>query len=360
MARGKSRYDDDYDYGYDDDYYDDEYDDERYRRPRTRTRTRSQAQRRPQRRRRGWPTLLLGCLGGVLLVVVAIAVLVYVAVSRTAGTIPLPGGASNVPGIGGGNPSAFTKTVTQSLPIPNGKIAQVQVHNQIGNIIISADPNAQQASVTGLKTVKAANESAAQSDFNAMQVQAGMDSTTGVLTVNASVPNSNSSLLSNHNDTIDLTIVFPPLNNGNAPVTLNIETSVGNVQISGLNGVMTVKDDIGNVTVQQAQLFDGSHLETGTGNVTFSGSLDTTLNPQAAYKFQCEVGNLNVTLPATTSIILDANTNVGGIKSAFPITAQNSDGSANYYGPLLPGASPTPTATLVLDVSSGNIGIQKG
>lgn len=359
MARGKSRYDDDY--GYDDDYADDEYEeeeyeDERYRRPRPRPHT--QARKRPRRR---WPFLLLGCFGGVVLVIAAIAVLVFVAISRTAGTIPLPGGASNVPGIGGGNPSAFTKTVTLPVFIPGNKVAQVQVHNQIGNITISVDPNAQQGmvSVSALKTVKAANQSAAQSEFNAMQVQAGFDTGTNSLTVSASVPSSSGSLLGSHNDTIDLTIVVPPLNNGNTLVTLDIETLVGNVQASGLTGIMTVKDDIGNVTVQQAQLFDGSHLETGTGNVTFNGSLDTALNPQATYKMQCEVGNLNVTLPAATSVLLDANTNVGDIKSAFPINAQNSNGSASYYGPLLPGASPAPTVTLVLDVSSGNIGIQK-
>src|SRR5579883_3035558 len=134
MARGKSRYDDDY--GYDDDEYD-EYEDERSRRPHTRTYT--QTRKRPQGKRRRWPFLLLGCFGGVLLVVLAIAVLVFVAISRTAGTIPLPGGPSNVPGIGG-NPSAFTKTVMLPVSIPPGnKIAQVQVHNQIGNITVSAD-----------------------------------------------------------------------------------------------------------------------------------------------------------------------------------------------------------------------------
>ncbi|HLI06658.1 MAG TPA: hypothetical protein VKV40_08830 [Ktedonobacteraceae bacterium] len=359
MARGKSRSHDVYGYddAYDDDY--DEYEDERYRRPRTR----ASARRRPRRRRRTWPILLLGCLGGILLVVVAIAVLIFVAVNRTVGTMPLPGGIPGsvpVPGIGGNNPSTFTKTDVQLLPIPGGTIAQVQVHNQIGNITLNTDPSAQQVTVTALKTVKAASQSVAQPDFNHMQVQSAFDQTTKTLTVSASVPNSSGSLLGSHNDTIDLTIVLPASSpdNGNSPVPLDIETSVGNIQVTGLNGVMTVKDDIGNVTVQ-GQLFDGSHLETGTGNVTFNGSLDTTLNPQANYKFQCEVGNLNVTLPATTNVTLDANTNVGNIKSAFPINVQSSDGSASYYGPLLPNASPAPTVTLVLDVSSGNIGLQK-
>jgi hypothetical protein len=347
MARGKSRYNDDYG-------YDDEYDDERF--------YRAQGRKRLRRRRRTWPILLLGCFGGVLLVFVAAAIVIFLAVSRTVSSVPLPGvDSSTVPVIGGNNPSTFTRTDVQSVPI-SGNIAQVQVHNQIGNVTLSTDPNAQRViKVTALKRVKAANESAAQSDFNSMQVQASVDRDTHILTVSATAPSSNGSLLGNHNDTIDLSIVFPPasLSNGSSPVTLNIATSVGNVQVSGLNGMMTVKDNIGNVTVQQAHLFDGSHLETGTGDVTFNGSLDTTLNPQANYKFQCEVGNLNVTLPSTTNVTLDANTNVGTIKSAFPINAQSSDGSASYYGPLIPNASPAPTVTLVLDVSSGNVVIQK-
>ncbi len=357
MARGRSRSQGDY--GYDDEYDYDQYEDERYRRSRARPRT--QRHQSPRRKRRTWPILLLGCLGGVVLVVATVAVFIFVAINRTAGTLPLPaGGSSNIPGIGGSSPSTFTKTDVQQLPV-NGKIAQVQVHNQIGNITLNTDPAAQEVSVTTFKTVKAANQNAAQSDFSNMQAQASIDST-NTLTVSASVPSGSGSLLGSHNDTIDLTIVLPAssLNNGNSPMPVDIETSVGNVQISGLNGVMTVKDDIGNVTVQQAQLFDGSHLETGTGDVSFNGALDTTLNSQANYKIQCEVGNLNVTLPATTNVVLDANTNVGNIKSAFPINAQSSDGSGNYYGPLLPNASPAPTVTLVLDVSSGNIGIEKG
>ena len=378
MARGKGgaggyrdeeprkRYTDDYERNYQraryddrDDYNDyDEYEDERYRRPRARKQTR--------RKKRTWPALLLGCFGGILLVVIAAAIVVFVSLSKMNGSpVSLPGvGSGNGPGSSGGS-QVLTKSEDVPVPQTLTAIGQLQVQNPIGNVTITSDPSAQQVTVTALKSAKVANQGDAQAEFNKMQAQAQVtqdSNKNNILTITGNVPVSSSGTLGNtHNDAINLTITLPAtiLSNGSAAPVLNITTSVGNVQVSGLNGVVTVKDDIGNVTVQQAQLFDGSHLQTGTGDVTFNGSIDTTTNPQANYKFQAEVGNLNVTLPATTNVKLDTNTNAGTITSDFSIPVQSSSGGANYYGPLLSGASPAPTVTLVLDVGSGNVTLHK-
>ena len=337
-----------------------EYEDEEYRRPRPRQRKR--------RKRRTWPALLLGCLGGILVAIIIIAVLVFLAISRATGSpIQLPGiGSSSNTGSGtssgGGNsaPQLFHKTDVQPLSTVTS-VGQIQVQNQVGDVTITTDPTIQTVKVTTVKTVKAASPSDAQAEYSKMNVQAqttpATSTNSSTLTVTATVPGV---IGNNTSDTIAITIALPPtmLSNGSAAPMLNITTTVGNVQVSGLNGVMMIKDTIGNVTVQQAQLFDGSHLQTNTGNVTFSGSIDTTTNPQANYKFQSEVGNLNVTLPAATNVTLDANTNVGSLHSDFPIAVQSSGNSANYYGPLAPGISPA--VTLVLDVGSGNITLQKG
>jgi hypothetical protein len=126
---------------------------------------------------------------------------------------------------------------------------------------------------------------------------------------------------------------------------------------------LQLKDDVGDIKVDHATLSDGSHLETGTGNVTFNGSLDTTPmanNTTPRYKLQSETGNIDVTLPGDTNIILDANTNAGTITSDFPINITTSNNSANYYGPL--NSSSTPSSTqpvLTLDVSTGNISLHR-
>jgi len=110
--------------------------------------------------------------------------------------------------------------------------------------------------------------------------------------------------------------------------------------------------------------------------VTFNGSLaigvnsdtglipcttNTTQNPHPWFSIKSEVGNVDITLSAeTTSVILDASTNSGKINGGdFNLNIQqNSDGSASYNGPLIAGTSPT--ATLVLGVSTGNISLHKG
>jgi len=110
--------------------------------------------------------------------------------------------------------------------------------------------------------------------------------------------------------------------------------------------------------------------------VTFNGSLttasitdtglipctaNTTRNPHPWFSIKSEVGNVDVTLSAeTTNVILDASTNSGKINlSDFNLNIQqNSDGSASYDGPLIAGTSPT--AELVLGVSTGNITLHKG
>jgi hypothetical protein len=191
------------------------------------------------------------------------------------------------------------------------------------------------------------------------------DSTANTLTVSVILPDTSSSILSKDSDAVDVTITLPPgvVTKAGVPLSVNVDTSVGNVLITGLHGVLVVKDSFGNVTIHQAILADGSHLETGTGDVVFDGALDLTssANPHLLstprgpmFKIQAEKGNVDVSLPATTNVILDANVNVGSIKSDFPITVTTTAGSPSYYGPLMSSATP-PTAMLVLDVSTGNI-----
>src|SRR5207248_4021230 len=126
------------------------------------------------------------------------------------------------------------------------------------------------------------------------------------------------------------------------------DISIGDVMVSGLNGVLSIKDDVGSIKVGRATLSNGSHLETGTGDVTFNGSLDTTAAGTGVinhaptvprYKLQSETGTVDVTLPADTNIVLDANTNAGTITSDFPIDIKTSGGSASFYGPLIPGST---------------------
>jgi hypothetical protein len=314
------------------------------------------ARRSRRRRRRIWPWLLLGCTGGIVILVVAAAVVVLVAIRSSSG-----GSIAGLPGIPGlPNPTTYTRQSVQTLSVSS--LGLLQVQDQVGNVTITVDPNATSATLTTIKKVKVANRSAANGEFNKIAVQ--VQPIGSGLTINATVPDSGG-ILGTHNDSVDLTLTLPQsaiATTSGTPPALTVNMSIGNISVTNLGGLLTLKDDVGNITVKQSVLYDGSHLETGTGNVTYSGSINTTpatANTAPLYKLQSETGNVNMTLPANTNVTLDANTNLGKISSAFPINVTNSDGAANYYGPLLANPTSAPRAILTLDVSTGNVEIQE-
>lgn len=358
MSRDKARTPEDWD---DDDQrqYSD-WDDEEYEYAPAPRRRRPQY--RQQRRRSVWPWLLLGCASGVIIIVLAAVIVVLLAV-RTAtngSTIPI------MPGMP--SQATYSKQSQQTLPITS--LIQLQVHNQIGNITITADPNATNATITTMKHVKAASSDSANTEFNNISVQVQTPTAPDyTLGINATVPDTGS-VFGSHNDSVDLNVTLPTSALASAPTAttsspqvtpfkLNVVNSIGNVTVSGLKGIFLLQDDIGDIAVDHATLFDTSHLLTGTGKVTYIGGLDTTPlagNTTPRYKLQSETGTITATLPGDTNIILDANTNSGSITSDFPISVTTSDKSANFYGPLNANApSGSAVAVLTLNVSTGNV-----
>jgi hypothetical protein len=324
------------------------------------------------KRRSVWPWLLMGCAGGIVLLVLAAAAVVFFALRGATGST----GVSNLP-LPGMSTSVYTqKSSPQQIPLPT--LQQVQVHDQIGNVMIAVDPSTTTPTVAYVKKVKAASSDAANKEFNNIVVQVQPSGTPdATLSVNATVPD-NGTLFSNHTDSVDIMVTLPPQSisapvtptvgsitatvtssTASTPLKLDVNVSIGNISVTGLSGILQIQDNIGNITVQQATLSDGSSLRTSSGNVTFNGKIDTTSlasNSQPIYTIQSETGNLDVTLPADTNVILDAYTNNGTIASDFDVSKiKDSDGS--LHGPLVSGTSPT--ALLKLHVSTGNVRLRK-
>src|SRR6266700_3266420 len=233
---------------------------------RRRRRDDEEADFRPRRRRRArWPFLLVGCIGGIFIVAIAAAVGIF-ALSSSLPT----GGLGSV-----GNAQTFTSTNQQQLPL-SSSIAQVQVHNQIGDVSITEDPTVTAPTVTTIKKVKATSSASASKEFGRILVQVQLPSApSNTLTVSASIPNASGTILGKASDTVDVMITLPAAvsTNVGTPLAVNVITSVGNVLVSGMNALLVVKNNIGNVTAHQTRLVDGSHLETGTGDVIFDGTL---------------------------------------------------------------------------------------
>jgi hypothetical protein len=327
------------------------------------------------------PALLAGCALGVVLAVFAAAVVVFLAIrsSQGLGVTPLP-----IPIIGGGI-RTFTHEDTQQVSL--SALTHLQVCNKIGNVAIRVDPSANTTTVTTKKIVHVSSQSEANQEFGRILVEVqppgtitqpltcmgtqatstptpSQAGTTNSLVVNVTLPDSNS-LAHSTNDSVDVTVTLPPnvLPSSTAPTfLLNVGAAVGNITIDGISGELNIRGSSGDVNVSHATLADNSHLSTGEGNVIFNGMLalpsDTTT--QAMFYLQSENGNVDVTLPSSTNVILDANTNVGKITSDFPISVQDpGGGSQSYHGPLTSSVGTPPASELVLDVSTGNVTIHK-
>ncbi len=369
MGRGRDRYYTDWDEQDEDDYEDEDEDDYEYERRRI-------PRRRRRRQRKVWPILLAGCALGVLLVVCAAAGVVFFTLHSLQG--------DNAGVIGLSQPQTFTQQNTQKVALSG--IARMRICNSVGNVKVQVDPRASTVSVMSQKIVRANSQAAANQEFGRISVavqtpgaismpltcaggQSAATSSTGTtpaqnaLAIDTTIPDSGG-FLRGAGDSVDLTVTLPPniLPSSGPTLALDVEAPVGNVSIDGVSGILTIKGSTGSINVSHVVLADGSHIETGQGNVIFNGLLAApdAARSQGSYIIQCEQGNIDATLPASANVVLDANTNVGAIKSDFPIQVQNNgDGAMSFHGPLTPSTSPQNATTLVLDVSTGNVILHK-
>jgi hypothetical protein len=326
----------------------------------------------------------MGCGIGVLVSVLAAAVIVFLAVRTSRG-----GNIGALPIINSTKP--FSKEDTTQVPLTS--IAQMRICDKIGNISIKVDPNAQSASVTTTRIVHVSNQAAANQEFQRIGVEIQPPGTitnpltctvqqqtatatsnapttptpatagvSNILTVNVTLPNSDG-LLHADSDAADIAVTLPQsvLPTNGPTMLLNVEAPVGNIAVDGISGVLNIRGGTGNISVSHGLLASGSQLGTTQGNITFNGLLAVPTDSTTAgrYYLTSEQGTVDVTLPTTTNVILDVNINVGKINSDFNVPVQSADGGVTYHGPLNAGATPAPTATLLLDVSSGTINLHK-
>ena len=349
-----------------------------------------------RRKRRLWPIFLTGCALGIVSVVLAAAVVVILTIH----SVSKGGSLGNIPVLGGAKP--FSKEETQTVSLAT--LSQVIVCDRVGNVTARVDPAASTTTITTKKTVRATGQADAEQEFGRISVEVqppgtinkplaclkpqatatagttanstpgttnststpGATDTGGTtvgtsggntLTVNVTFPTTDTV-----SDAVDVNITVPQsVVQSNGPTMLvSIEAPLGTIHVDGLSGVLNLKGGIGDIMVKHAVLAVGSRLATTQGNVTFDGllaaPLDTTT--QGRYVLESERA-IDVTLPASTNVTLDANTNAGTINSDFDIKVTNNGGAASYHGPLNTSTTATASAVLQLDVGTGNITIHK-
>jgi len=319
------------------------------------------------------PAFLAGCTTAIICIVLAAAAFVFYTLRLMPGNTPI-----HIPGLGGMHP--FTQNNTQHVTL--NALNQLQVCDKVGNISVTVSPQATQTTVTTQKTVQAASQNDANQAFKQIIVEVQPPTTIQhpltcshfatasassqppgtTLTVNTTIPDSNDISSDNANG-VNITITLPATLLQTGPNrTITVESSVGNIAVDHLTGLFNIRGSTGNVTIQSADLAPGSDIETGQGNITFNGLLFTpntsSSSQQYYFRLSSEKGSIDVTLPDTTNVALDASTNSGTIKSDFNNQIQTSGGGASYQGPLNASAG-NPTSTLNINVSLGNITLHK-
>lgn len=279
-----------------------------------------------------------------------------------------------VPGFNIGTSTYTDKQQTQTLAITSS-ITHLDIQNPVGDVTVSVENTAPGATLTSVKTTQASSNTNASTEFGriAISVKAGSTAScpaNNCLAVVVTNPNAGT-------DQVNLTIVLPP-QNPTPQFVLSSTTLKGKVTVQSFDGLLALTDDTGNISVQGGLLDAGSCLQSRIGSVTFSGTLQTTtppsINPcantpvtpgasnQPWYSMKTGTGNIDVTFDTlSTNVLLDATiANQGKLLDDFNLAViKNPDGSANYYGPLLPNTQPTAVLTITIDVS-GTIDLHKG
>src|SRR5579884_2717774 len=318
----------------------------------------------PQFRRRPWSGLLFGCLGA-LLTIALIAGGVFFLIYHV-----LP---SAIPGIG--TLPYNDKPHTLTLPF-NSNTTQLQVHNTAGDISITTDINASQATLTYTRNVQAKSSSEASAEFARINVVAQKGNSASCpaascVSVNVTTPSAST-------DTVTLKLVLPQSQNPSTPFALSATTQSGTIAVTNFIGLLNLTNNIGNINVSgKAGILDaGSCLQTYKGNIVFNGLLNTqtgptvnpcTSNPPSSqgpwYTMTTGTGNIDATIPANQAshLALKADVVIKGKfdGSAFGIQyTQAPDGSASFSGPLQ-GAASSPALLKLYVGDTGNITLHK-
>lgn len=281
--------------------------------------------RRPRRRGARWFVWLIGCMLGVLLLALLACALVGGLVVGIAFKLA--------------NEVTATTTTTQSFVV--NAFPSLTIHNASGRLDVQPGP----AGVVGLQITKSARDTS-QSAASAALDGITVDTTQmgDQIAISTDFPDGGAFAGSSN---VNMTLTVPP----NTAIAADITD--GDIQISGIGGLLAVTGGAGDITLHDVALADGSHIHMTTGSVTMQGAVMAN----ASVDISVSTGDVNLQLPADTVTQLDAHTSLGAIHiSGWPLrtTRVNSLGE-DAEGPL--GAQAT--GAIHIRVDSGDITVSQ-
>ncbi len=119
---------------------------------------------------------------------------------------------------------------------------------------------------------------------------------------------------------------------------ISAHTSSGDLRLSQVTGPVDLSSSSGNITLQQAHISGQDQVQTSSGDIRFTGTLD----PQGSYSMSTSSCDITLTLPASSPLQISTTTSSGDVNNAFSTTSGQ-----------------PPYASLILKTSSGDIKLQK-
>ena len=219
-------------------------------------------------------------------------------------------------------------------------LPNVVINDDVGTIRVHTGGPGDEVTVTATK----------QSDGmfgnpNNIHIDYGQDKSTNTITVNV---DGGSGFFSSGKVDLDVTVPMK--------ADLQLQTNTGEIDVTGVDGQMSLQTDTGTINATQDELMGQSLLKTDTGAVTFNGSLDTT----GAYRFEANTGAVNVTLPGNSAFHLDASSDTGSINSSFPGVQENVQHPDNTSSNVSVDVGINPQSTVTLKTDTGAINLNTG
>lgn len=219
-----------------------------------------------------------------------------------------------------------------TLVIAN-EVGRVTVRGgDVDAIVIRADVKARAGSAT------AANRLLEQVDFQA-------SSSGNRAEIRVDLPSS----MVNASTSVDLHVTVPQR------TSVDLRSNVGEVQVSGIEGTMQVRTEVGEVTIWDVALSGPSEAQASVGEVNFQG----TLPPAGEVRLSAQVGEVRVTLPRESEFRLDASTGIGDIDCDFALVDRVEDDNRGPASELRGRVGADPQVTLILRSGTGGMQVRQ-
>jgi hypothetical protein len=147
---------------------------------------------------------------------------------------------------------------------------------------------------------------------------------------------------------VDLEITVPE------QTDLKVDLDVGDMEIEGVEGQVDIQAAVGLVDLKNVVVRDSLKVRTDVARIRFEGPLSAG----ALYDIRSDVGDIALTLPASSSFEVDAESNVGAVTCDFAVRGR--EGRKDFIGGRIEGTvGESPTAELRLQSDVGSIRISE-